>query len=155
MVMWAHYAEQHQGLVFRFKSVPELDSAWGIARPVQYLANMPRLLDNDFLADMMSGRISMEVKAIIDRLIYTKSSEWAYEREWRIFSGAGRNQSASYEDLRFSPYELDAVIVGNRMLDDDRAAFSALTRRLYPHAQILQMVKRERHFQLEVVPLAP
>jgi hypothetical protein len=154
-VMWAHYAEQHMGLVFRFRSIPELDSAWGLARPIQYLVHMPRLLDSDFLADMLSGRVSMDAKAIIDRLVYTKSSEWAYEREWRVFSGAGRNPLASYEDLHFSPLELDAVIVGNRMPEEDRTALSSIARHLYPHAQILQTVKREKYFQLEVTPFVP
>jgi hypothetical protein len=153
ILMWAHYAERHHGLVLQFKAIPELDSAWGAARPVRYLNNMPRLLDNDFLADMLSGRVSMDVKAIIHRLVYTKSVEWAYEREWRIFSGTGRNRLARYEDLHFSPHELDAAIVGTRMPEEDRAAFSSIVQRLYPHAQILQMVRGERDFQLEVIPL--
>jgi hypothetical protein len=152
-LMWSHYAENHQGVVLRFRSVPELDSAWGAARPVQYLAEMPRLLDNDFLADMGSGRVSMDAESIMERLVYTKSIEWAYEREWRVFTGVGRNSQALHEDLGFNKLELDAVIVGCRMPKEDRTTFADLTRRLYPHAALLQAVKSGKQFHLEIKPL--
>lgn len=151
--MWAYYAEQQQGVVLRFRSVPGLDSPWGAARPIEYLADMPRLLDDDFLADMLSGRVSMDTESIIDRLVYTKSAEWAHEREWRIFSGAGRDPKTPHEDIQFDPLELDAVIVGCRTPEEDRADFSNLTRRLYPHAQILRAERAERQFRVEVKPL--
>ncbi len=151
--MWAYYAEQHQGVVLQFRSVPELDSPWGVARPVQYLADMPRLLDNAFLADMLSGRISMDVGSIMDRMIYTKSSEWAHEQEWRICSGVGRDRKAPHEDIPFNPLELEAVIVGCRMPEEDRAEFSDLSRRLYPQAQLLKAEKAERKFQIQIKPL--
>lgn len=43
LLMWSHYAGQHTGLVLRMRCVPELDSAWGAAKPVEYLDQMPRL----------------------------------------------------------------------------------------------------------------
>lgn len=153
IMMWTHYAESHQGIVLQFRSVPKLDSAWGVARPVQYLADMPRLLDNDFLADMGSGLVSMDAESIMDRLVYTKSAEWAYEREWRVFAGGGRNSHAFHEDLAFNKLELDAVIVGCRMPKEDRTAFAVSTRRLYPHASLLQAEKAGNQFCLEIKPL--
>jgi hypothetical protein len=154
-VMWTHYAEGHQGLVLRVKSIPELDSAWGAARPVQYMADMPRLLDNEFLADLLSGRVSMNVETIMDRLVYTKSTDWVYEREWRIFAGSGRNARASYEDIPFSAQELDAVILGNRMPEEERSMFIEIIRSRYPHAQILEMRKAQKRFQWEIISIEP
>jgi len=152
--MWAYYAEQHQGLVLRFRSVPELDSPWVTARPIQYHADMPRLLDAGFLADLASGRATLDPTTILNRLIYTKSIEWAHEREWRIFSGDGRDANALYEDIPFHQLELEAVIFGCRMPVQDRAAFSRLIREEYPHAQILHAQRAERDFQLHIVPAA-
>ncbi len=151
--MWAYYAEQHQGLVLRFKSVPELDSPWVTARPIQYHADMPRLLDADFLADLSSGRATLEPTTILDRLIYTKSIEWAHEREWRIFSGDGRDVDALYEDLPFHQQELEAVIFGCRIPAQDRAAFLRLIREHYPQALMFEVERAARNFQLNIVPL--
>ncbi|MGF9763829.1 DUF2971 domain-containing protein [Microvirga sp. 0TCS3.31] len=147
-LMWAHYADQHQGIVLRFRSAPDVDSPWPMARPVNYVTGMPLLIDTDFLADFLSGRAMLRPRPIMDRIVYTKSADWAYEREWRIFSGAGRNPNAAYEDVRFHPLELDAVILGCRLADEERVAFIESTRRLYPHAEILHAVRSERLFQL-------
>jgi hypothetical protein len=114
---------------------------------------MPRLMDTDFLADMLSGRVSMNAASIINRLVFTKSAEWAHEREWRIFAGTGRNPRAPYEDIHFHLLELDAAIFGYLMSEEDRKSFTALTRSHYPHAQILRVDKSERQFRLEIKPL--
>lgn len=151
-LMWAHYAEGHQGVALRFRSAPDLDSPWQMARPVEYRPNMPRLLDANFLADMMSGRAGIDAETIIHRLIFTKSAEWAYEQEWRIYSGAGRNPQAAFEDIPFHPRELDAAILGCRMSPDDLATFSGATRRNYPHAEILQVHQAERDYRFEIKP---
>jgi hypothetical protein len=45
--MWAHYAENHSGAVIEFSYIEKYDSAWGAAKPVRYLENMPRLADED------------------------------------------------------------------------------------------------------------
>jgi hypothetical protein len=152
-LMWAHYAEHNQGAVLGFRSVQGLDSPYESARPVEYLDEMPLLIDNDFLADMASGQVLMDAQAIIDRMIYTKSSEWAYERERRISASSGRDAAAPHEDIPFNALELSAVIVGCRMPEDDRTTFVEMTKRLYPHASILQASKAEKKYQLEIEPL--
>src|SRR6266446_672577 len=73
---------------------------------------MPRLVDAEFLADMTSGRVRMDVRATMERLVYTKSKDWEYEKEWRISSGTGRNPEARGEDIPFNALELDAVEAG-------------------------------------------
>ncbi len=153
-LMWTHYAGQHQGLVLRFRSVPGLDSPWPAGRAVQYLADMPRLLDTEFLADMMSGRVRMDEQTLISRMVFTKSEEWAYEREWRIWSGAGRSPNAPFEDIPFAADELDAVIFGCRTPLEDRVAFSESVRQRYPHAELLQAVRRNWEFGLDILPLS-
>jgi Protein of unknown function (DUF2971) len=72
-VMWAHYANNHQGFVIRFEVgdlIPansgyhwELGRAW----PVIY-------------SDRRHNAASLDAAA----LLYEKSAEWSYETEWRI-----------------------------------------------------------------------
>ncbi|MGH6937386.1 DUF2971 domain-containing protein [Hypericibacter sp.] len=149
LAMWAYYAEQHCGVVFRIRSVPELDSPWGMARPVQYVLEMPRLVDEPFLVEMLSGAASFDVPSINDRLVYTKSIHWAHEREWRVVAGSGRNPQAPYEDIKFHAAELDAVILGARMAREDRAVFIDLLRNRFPTTTILQASTAGKRFQLE------
>lgn len=151
-IMWAHYAENHQGVVLGFKQIPEFDGPWRVARPVEYLPDMPILLDTEFLADMASGQVALSPEPIVNRLVFTKSEEWKYEREWRIWAGSGRKPQEPHEDIPFDKRELDSVIFGCRIPEKDRTEIAELTQRLYPHADILQVEKEEREFRLKIVP---
>lgn len=151
-LMWSHYADSHRGVVLRFKAVEGLDSPWIVAKPVNYVANMPRLLDDEFLSEIMSGRATLHPTTLIDRMVYTKSDVWAYEKEWRICAGAGRNHNAAFEDIPFAQSELDSAILGCRMSPADQASLVELTRRLYPHARIFVIEQSGKEFQFLVKP---
>ena len=151
-LMWAYYAEQHQGVVLGFRSVPGLDSPWPAGQAVRYQAEMPRLCDDDTLADVMSGRSSLENEALLQKIVFTKSIEWAHEQEWRVFSGPGRNPDAPNEDITFAAQELEAVILGCRMPEADRTEITNLSRRLYPHAEVLEVVRRQRYYGFDIEP---
>ncbi len=98
-----------------------------------------------------SRSAAIDTRTMLRRMVYTKSSEWAYEREWRILI-KGRDRQALHEDLRFHKMELDAVILGCRMSDADRLVVSELTRQLYPHAEVLRARAAPKRFQLEIFP---
>lgn len=70
LLMWYCYAEKCSGIALRFKCVPELDSPWPTALPINYLANMSRFVNNEFLADMLSGRVSLDHKSILHKMVY-------------------------------------------------------------------------------------
>jgi hypothetical protein len=152
ILMWSHYSEQHQGLVLRFRCVPELDSAWGAAEPVQYVNQMPRLLDEELLSNLLSGSVSINHRDLVHKLIYTKASCWSYEKEWRICIGSGRTQTA-HEDLRFNPRELNGVIFGCKMSSQDRKELTDLIRLRYPHATIYEAKRAEQDFSLTITPV--
>lgn len=153
MLMWTHYAGQHTGAVLRFRQVPGLDSPWSEARPVNYVNEMPLLADDELLSDIMAGRASFDMKMVIERLVYTKSDAFAYEQEWRIYSGSGRNAEADFEDLGFHPLELDAVVLGARMSQENCETITALAQQLYPHAEIHQANLAGARFELNILPV--
>jgi len=152
-VMWTHYADTHRGVVIRLRDYPEFDSPYITAKPVNYVAETPRLVDEEFLSDMLSGRTSFNVKALLERLVYTKSVGWSYEREWRIYSGNGRRKDAPHEDLRFGSFELDAVLFGLSTSDEDCSALTSLVRKQYPHAELLRARKRPDAFGMIFSPI--
>jgi hypothetical protein len=150
LLMWAYYAEQHKGVVLCFRSDAVPNSPWLLARPVQYQEAMPRLCDEEFLSDMSAGLTVLDPKTLIDRVVYTKAAEWAHEQEWRLQAGSGRLPFAPYEDVPFHPRELDAVILGCVMPEDDRKSITEIVRLKYPHVHILQAAKDDRNFRLNI-----
>jgi hypothetical protein len=136
ILMWSYYAQNHSGIVLRFT-----DDTPGNplvkARPVRYVEQMPSLLEDEMLSDMLAGYSGMEARRIMDDVIYTKSSRWAHEREWRAYAGRGRSCDP-YEDIPFSARELDGVIFGVRTAEADRTALTDLLTARYPHVELLQ-----------------
>lgn len=146
--MWAHYAEAHQGLALRFRSIPEIDSAWGIAEPVIYQNDLPALCDVDYFSNIMSGRASLSKEAILQALVFTKSKAWEHEREWRIFGGSGMEPEKTHEDVAFHRAELDAVVLGCKMPVEEAADFEALVAREFPSAGIYRSIANRNSFTL-------
>ena len=77
LLMWAHYADQHRGLVYEFDTAhpafhPPRDAGIFLTglQPVVYRATRPR----GALNKMMNAQ----------RLLVTKGRPWGYEREWRL-----------------------------------------------------------------------
>ena len=66
LLMWAHYAQQHQGICIAVETAQSM-----IYQQVIYQKERPRL---SFSEDPKT----------FQRLLYTKSIDWAYEKEWRI-----------------------------------------------------------------------
>jgi len=150
ILMWSHYAEQHKGLVLKFRHIQ--DSSWGAAMPVAYTNEMPRLVEEGELIDMLGSQFSIDPVEVAKRLVYTKAIDWAYEREWRVWFGRGRSKEDLYEDLAFDPEELEAVYFGCRMMAEDRRDFTALIADCYPHVKIIQAQKAKNEFRLVFGP---
>jgi hypothetical protein len=80
ILMWSHYAKDHSGVVLRFECVEALDSAWGVAKPVRYEKNMPRLLNEQQAVELMSGQEILNRHAALENSIFCKASDWSYEK---------------------------------------------------------------------------
>jgi hypothetical protein len=72
LLMWSHYAEHHKGFCLEFRTDTE---TFQKLLPVKYKAQMPSFDLVPMLCDNDYGQV-------LD-LFCTKSSDWAYEREWR------------------------------------------------------------------------
>jgi hypothetical protein len=81
ILMWSHYARNHEGFVVGFESKDAFFKhredeplEIGELRPVQYIKRRPSLH-----LDMIKNP---EIKT--PDFLFSKSRDWAYEREWRI-----------------------------------------------------------------------
>ena len=73
LLLWAHYAEKHQGICLEFDvGVEQI----GQAQRVVYNDTLPIIGPDDF----------GDPKALVDAVLLTKSHEWAYEDEYRVLA---------------------------------------------------------------------
>src|SRR3954447_3907310 len=71
-VMWSHYADRHKGMCLGF------DISGRKAQEVTYATDRLQL-DTSKLLD----------ESLLSALLYTKSKDWSYEKEWRVFTRLG------------------------------------------------------------------
>ncbi|WP_264875397.1 DUF2971 domain-containing protein [Vibrio agarivorans] len=84
MLMWSHYAQEHQGVMIEYWFGGELPDGVGISQ-VKYTHNSKRNIEKDLY--------------IFNQYILTKNNEWAYEEEVRLFTNLSSKvfyQSYSY-----------------------------------------------------------
>lgn len=147
VLMWSHYAQSHQGVVFELACVPELDSVWGIAVPVTYSDIMPPAYDDESLIRLGSGQSFLSPEVLIDKFVRAKAEDWAYEREWRVILHL-TDPSQRTQDIRFSPKELAAVYLGCRMTQNDRDEIATKVRKDFPLTKLFLAEKMGRRFAL-------
>lgn len=79
-VIWAHYADKHQGICLGFEIPPITgDGGKDIAKKVTYISRRLR-----FPSEFVSLPQSRQLK-YVDRIPFTKFSHWAYEKEIRVW----------------------------------------------------------------------
>lgn len=71
--MWAHYGGQYRGFCLEFRTDDELFKK---LRKVCYTDTMPQI-------DIVDCVVNRNFDQLLNSLFCTKSSPWAYEKEWR------------------------------------------------------------------------
>jgi len=115
VVMWSHYAESHQGAVFKLRRLEYLDHRFLVAQPVQYTKEPARYASLEKYALHLVGLAQFDAAPGIWQLAYRKHVDWSYENEWRIHVPLmGHSRSPWYYDDP-EPEELfEAIYLGCR-----------------------------------------
>jgi len=98
VLMWSHYASQHEGACLRFQSKSLMDAFAPTALPVQYSEDRP----------VVTAGIE-DTRGYAEKALLTKANYWAYEKEWRFIHYLG---GTGFRD--FPPEALDAIVLGAR-----------------------------------------
>ncbi len=69
---------------------------------------------------------------------HTKTTDWAYEKEWRIASWKRRYWTGGYSDYEFHREELQGTTFGALMSKDDRTDLILLVKGQYSHVKLWQ-----------------
>lgn len=152
LLMWSHYASEHRGIVLGV-TPRSYDSQFSVARPVEYSDYLPLILTKEEVAKSYTGQVSLgdysQVKSILERVIYTKSTHWSYEQEWRMMVGDGFEPEKETEFVKFSPLDLDCIILGCRVDDSLCKYCFELRDKRVPHMKLFQAEKAQDRFGLE------
>jgi hypothetical protein len=130
LLMWAHYSSSHQGFLLEFDSSngffnqPRKEPAevFGRLYPVSYAENRPAITMYDPSADE-----EIWAERLVAQAFLTKSTDWSYEREWRMFQRLDDLVERPHDIIEsrihlfdFPPAALFGVIVGARASSDTR-----------------------------------
>jgi hypothetical protein len=151
VVMWAHYADQHRGAVFKFNCIDTLDDNLLIARKVTYSKDFPDFLPLTDWVDSWFGLKLIDYGKMAFDLAFIKHKDWEYEQEWRVHIPLMSNEPVG--DGR-SFYEkssacFGALYLGCRMQDNERNKIISLAKTKYPHMEIFQAFMSHASFSLE------
>lgn len=150
LLMWSHYAQHHTGVVLRFSCKKVPDTFLLTAKPINYQAEMPIFASlNEFVDDLIGlKRIDKEKK--FEEYIYTKSSHWSYEKEWRVWIPREEYNNVQFVDLEILPDEIDGIIFGCRTKAEDKTEILELaTKNQFNLFEVLQAKKNDHRFSLD------
>jgi hypothetical protein len=136
-LMWSHYADNHRGICLEFNVAN--NTLFRDAAEVEYRREYPRWVPCDI--NDAPGRVT--------ELILTKSSAWAYEKEYRLVS---RPPSPTFLQLygdffRLPPGALKSIIIG---CEADHQTIAALIKKHAPELPIKRAVRSPNIFKLDI-----
>lgn len=148
VLMWAHYAQYHRGCAIGLDSEhpafnQRADGGTRTLRQVKYLADRPQVetIHPDFF----------------EELFCSKSPEWQYEEEWRLFDAAPfAHHEMTVNGERVLLYNIDPaiireVVIGSRMTGEplDRL-MAVLGRPEYAHVRRRHATLHPSRYQIEL-----
>jgi Protein of unknown function (DUF2971) len=152
ILMWSHYADCHRGVVIELKCIPEKDTAFCEAQPVNYRPDIPVMGTAEQWVKHVTGKELLPLDDLFEMYTLTKSSHWAYEKEWRCLQANpdGARDVAPLVTLReILPEEISAVYFGCRISPEHREEILRLVASRVPHAKVFQGLQSETEFKLE------
>ena len=134
ILMWSHYAGEHKGVCFEFTRA--VDNCLGdieLCSPVKYDTHYP-IID---LGRLLLNQDGETLKI----MMYTKSEEWAYEKEWRLITPQGDKECPW-------PVPISRVILGIKIEDQFKSKIETLCQER--NIPCVQARKVDREFRIEV-----
>ncbi|MBL9184913.1 MAG: DUF2971 domain-containing protein [Verrucomicrobiaceae bacterium] len=134
--MWDRYASGHTGALLEFACLDHLDSSLLTAKQVNYTDDPLTVNTPSGLAELLFYDAHFAMTRIMEEYTHTKTTDWAYEKEWRIASWKRPHEMGDYSDYEFAGEELAGITFGAQISAQDMLELAWLLKRRYPHAKI-------------------
>lgn len=142
--LWSEYAENHSGIALRIEPNLEKDSKFRLFRSVTYREQRPPLYRNvvEFVEGALFGDQMARAKAEVESVIYSKTTRWAEEHEYRLAAPFDEGED-EYLLIPFHAEEITELYLGSamRLVDMSEIVFRART--LNPDVVIFQVERME------------
>lgn len=128
--MWAHYADNHQGFVVAF----DTDHEWFKQRKD---GKKNRLQKVTYFDGMVEEPLENVYAAFM-----SKTTDWAYEREWRLYAKIDQVDATYGTDLdpvhvvNFPADAVQRIIVGSKATQETIQSIKSVLKKKYPHARL-------------------
>jgi hypothetical protein len=143
--MWSQYADGHKGIVLRIEPNIAKDSKFQRFQPVIYRDKRPALYDDtmEFIAGGLFGDLEARTRAIMDKIIYSKTLKWQHESEYRLAIFLEQDEEP-WETLSYHPEEITEMYLGLAMDPKDRNDIVAKARAVNPGVAIFRAMRSAR-----------
>ena len=151
LLMWAHYAKDHTGVVFQLATLTEEDNILSAARKVNYEKKPIGFYSLD---DLIKWTL-FDIEPDFSKLLYTsyahqKSKHWEYESEWRVVDMCQyKNKSKLHVDYKFVPHQLANIFFGCKADPKMIEHLSSLAKAINPLVGIYQSMKKPLEYALD------
>jgi hypothetical protein len=160
ILMWSHYAESHKGFVLELDATdPFFDQktfpndSLRCVHKVLYEHDRPSQAHFETKYWLRTRKDASKdlLEYMAGVLLLTKSSDWAYEQEWRMVIplASARKVDAGIHVLDLPPHCILRVIVGSAMSDNDlKCIFEILEHPDYFHVEVRRAVCDTQRFRV-------
>ena len=149
LCMWSLYSDSHKGAVIELKCIDEFDCKWE-AKPVTYQNSPPILATKQEYIKHVTGQnlLNVDQWSYYEPCVHTKTTDWAYQKEWRIVSFSSPGELGHYSDYSFRPREVRSVYLGCEISDKDANDIISLLKYNLNHVKVYQSKKIEHKRKL-------
>jgi len=138
LLMWAQYADKHQGVCLIFEVCEDIDT-FTSALKINYSKNYP-------VVKYMHEKNGAD---LIEKPFLTKSEDWKYESEWRIFD---LEKAKHY--LYFKPKSLFGIILGAKITETNKKMVYSLLRQRakkgFPEVKVFDARCSDTEYKLQI-----
>jgi len=135
ILMWSHYAENHQGICLEFDGMSDFIAP---AMQVRYSKDRPTI-------NRLREKSSIQM---MEKALLTKSIQWDYEYEWRII-----HQVAGCGPVSFDHNTLTGIIFGAACKQATIDVISAANASRKTPLKLSKALADNRHFKLNIIPM--
>jgi Protein of unknown function (DUF2971) len=136
--MWSVYAQNHTGIALRIDPNVAKDSKFQRFLPVRYRASRPSLYDEtlDFIEGALFGDQEATKRAMLDKIIYSKTLKWEHEGEYRLVIPLRPGET--WNTMPYHPEEITELYLGRSMSKESKDEIIGSARAVNPDIAIFQ-----------------
>lgn len=148
LLMWAHYAREHTGVVFELANIQHEENVLINVNKVEYVE---KPLDFFSLEELTNWAL-FQVEPDLSKIFYSthacrKSAHWDYEKEWRVI-GLHKDlvPKELHVDYKFIPSQLRSIFFGVNTAPHDVQSITSLAKAINPNIKFYRSVKKRKEY---------